>query len=128
MAYRLAYKHDGKGNTVEGNLQILIDAVLNGKSVRVLVEDDKRGHSYVFDAQLLFAKEDFVCAQNTSIVSTDQNEDLTLRFKEKCYYWLVIACTKGYLDITRYNLGENTRVQEKEHTREHHTMRWFIDE
>jgi hypothetical protein len=128
MSYRVAYRHDGKGNALDGSLQILIDAVLNGRKVRVLVEDDKRGHSYVFDGEFLFAQEDFVCAQNTSIISVDQDEDMTLRFKEKCYKWLLIACTKGYVDITRYNLGENTRVQDKEHTREHHTMRWFIDE
>jgi len=128
MSYRLVYKHDSKGNCLEGELQTLINAVLNGKPVRILVEDDKRGHSYVFDGQLLFAKEDFVCAQNTSIVSTDQDMDMTLKFKEKCYNWLVIACTKGYLDITRYYLGKNTRVQDKEHTREQHTMKWFVDE
>jgi len=128
MAYRLAYKHDDEGNAVEGSLKALVEAVLNGKSVRVLVEDNKRGHSYVFDAQLLFAKEDFVCAQNTSLVSVDQNEDLTLKFKEKCYYWMVIACTKGYLEIIRYNIGENTRVQDKERTRESQAMKWFVDE
>lgn len=130
MAYQLIYSHDDTGNAVDGNLADLVDAVSNGKSLRVLVEDDIRGNGYIFDSQLTsFVKDGdvSVCAQNSSIISNDQDTDQTLRFKDKCYRWLVIACTKGYLDITRYFLEDDIRVPEKEHTRENHTMKWFVD-
>jgi len=128
MAYRLAYKHDEKGNAIEGNLKSLIEAVSNGCDVKVLVEDDKRG-LYIFKTDFVFVNGGFVCAQNPyGGVSTIPDTDGTLKWNDDILYnWMVIACTKGYLDITRPMVGSVERCPGKEHTREYHSMTWFID-
>lgn len=137
MGWTLAYHHDENGNPISGTkIKDLIDAVLNGHDVKVLVMDDKRGHSYIFKTDFVFASNDgsFVCGQNPyGGVSVDQDQDRTLKWKDEdsveggLYNWMVIACTKGYLDITRPLLGSPERCKGKEHTREYHKMKWFID-
>lgn len=132
MGWTMVYRHNGKGEKIEGDFNVLKEAVLNGHDVKVLVEeDDNRGGVYVFKTDFVFANDDFICAQNPyGGVSVDKDTDNTLKWKKNLYNWMVIACTKGYLDIIRPILGSNELCpgkDGKEHNREHHTMKWFVD-
>ncbi len=55
MSWTLVYANNDQGLRTAGDEELLIDAVLNGKPVRILV-DDGRDQPLVIDAQSLWVK------------------------------------------------------------------------
>lgn len=120
MSWELAYSHDANGNMLAGDKKLLIDSALNGQPIRFLI--DYKEHQYATDAQCLWVKNGNVYAQNTSHVSV-QFQGSALKFQNDAYWWMIVADTNGFLDMSRWNVGEH---KDRGHTRDRHPMKWFV--
>lgn len=101
-AWTLVYAHDGEGKPTYGNIDVLIDAVRNGKDVRVVLND-----SYATSAQNLWIANGKVYMQNTTHVSVKFVGDV-LQFQDNAYHWFIIVDTDGNRHMSRWSVGEHT--------------------
>ena len=120
MSWELAYAHDANGNKLSGDKHLLIESVKTGQPVRVLISYSD--HDYVTDAQCLWVKDGNVYAQNTSHVSVEF-QGAVLKFQNDAYWWMIVADTNGYIDMSRWKLGAHTP---KDHTSDRCAMKWFV--
>jgi hypothetical protein len=126
MAYTLAYAHDANGNRTAGDINFLIDSLLNGSQVRILLEvPEGMGwgpYEYICEGHTLHIKSGVVYATNTLDLGTTFEEG-ELRFLDDSYHYLIIVSTKGELEQVRWNIGEHTS---RGHTQEQLAMKWFV--
>jgi phosphoribosylcarboxyaminoimidazole (NCAIR) mutase len=121
-AWQLAYTHDENGMRTAGDINTLIDAVRQGRQVRLLLSLLDR-YEYITEAQNLWLKDGIVYAQNTTQVSVDFKDDL-LSFTEDACHTMIVVSTQGDLDVTRWLLGKH---KEKGHTSHKTAISWFIN-
>lgn len=121
-AWQLAYAHDENGIRTTGNINTLIDAVRQGKQVRLLLSLFDR-YEYITEAQNLWLKDGIVYAQNTTQVSVDFKDQI-LAFSEDACHTMIVVSTQGNLDVTRWLLGKH---KEKGHTSHKTAISWFIN-
>lgn len=119
--WTLAYAHDKDGNPLEGDINVLINAVKNGQDVKIIMNDNQDEY-YSTEAENLWVKKGIVYAQNTSSVSVEFQGKI-LRFQEDSYYWMVIVSTIGNRDMIRWSVGEHTP---QGHDSDKVAMKWFI--
>lgn len=129
MCWRLVYANDASGKSVYGDVDGLIRAVRDGRSVRVVLESkepfpaphDTSLHS--FEANAIRVRKGIVFAVNTLDVSSNYVDDDCL-FIEDSYYYMLTASTKGILEQIRWNVGEHVM---RGHNQIRLAMRWFTD-
>lgn len=121
-AWELAYAHDENGIRTAGDINTLIDAVRQGRQVRLVLCLLDR-YEYITEAQNLWLKDGIVYAQNTSQVSVDF-KDKVLAFSEDACHTMIVVSTQGDLDVTRWLLGKH---KAKGHTSHKTAISWFTN-
>lgn len=124
-AWTLVYANDSSGNTTSGNIQTLIDAVMNGKRVRFIAGWD--GPSpWAMDAQTVWVRYGKVYVQNTSNVqSIWQGEKLMLPSDNSTSNIFFNLDTSGNLNYSIWLVGEHTRAMPDTQAKE--SIKWFVD-
>ncbi|CAG2184451.1 unnamed protein product [Mytilus edulis] len=112
--WSLAYEHDEHGESIDGSLDYLRSAILNGKRVRL------HYHSgYLIEADELIIRNGHVTAQVLGHVS---NSGKTFH-SDAYWYWENVATT-GAVETVRYNIGSHTS---RGKTNYRQRIKWFID-
>jgi hypothetical protein len=102
--WKLIYYNSDRGDSLKGNISDLINAVKNGKQVRIVMEKD----SVIFAAaaEYLWVNNNMVYAQNNGQVSAHfAGEELV--FQDNSYYWMFIVNTNGERNMIRWAVGEH---------------------
>ncbi len=118
--WKLVYYNSDEGEVLDGNLNNLINAVENGKQVRIVMEKDKI--TSAAEAQYLWVKDDVVYAQNNEQVSVRVVEG-KLVFQKDSYYWMFIVNTDGERDMIRWSVGAHDMRGENE---DRVYIKWFV--
>lgn len=118
--WKLIYYNSNDGETIEGDISDLINAVENGKQVRVVV--DQGSITFATDAEYLWVFHDVVYAQNNGQVSVGPTGN-KLNFINDSYYWMFLVNSKGERDMIRWSVGEHKMVGRN---KESVSVKWFI--
>jgi len=119
-SWKLVYYNSQDGKTIKGNIKDLINAVKNGKQVRVVM-----GQGSIIsaaNADFLWVKNNVVYAQNNSQVSC-HFEGNKLVFQDDSYYWMFIVDTNGKREAIRWSVGEHVTKGKSE---ERIPIKWFV--
>jgi hypothetical protein len=129
MSWTKVYATDAAGVVVFGDVDVLIRAVYDGASVKVVLTSAQlylpltAPYLYSFQAHTVHVRNGVVFATNTLDVSTMFVGD-DLRFQEDSFYYMVIASSSGSLEQIRWNVGEHVP---RGHDQGQWAMRWFVD-
>ena len=99
--WALLYEHDAKGEAVYGRREDLLTALRDGGTVGVYVPRFR----YAVPAEHVHVEDGHVCAQfwkNACIASW-------MSFKRDVYWWMLMLCTSGYGQASRYYVGGKFR-------------------
>ena len=99
--WTLLYEHDAKGEPVYGRRDDLLKALRDGGTVGVYVPHFR----YAIAAEHVHMEDGHVCAQiwkNACIASW-------MSFKRDVYWWMLMLCTSGYGQASRYYVGGKFR-------------------
>lgn len=124
MAWTLVYSNDANGNATFGNIQTLINAVLEGKRVRFLV-DQGVGFIWVMDAQTVWIRNNIVYVQNTSFVLTNGWQGNVLTFPADAQRFFYMADTNGIVLYSPWRAAEQTRTGPD--FQANYPIKWFVD-
>jgi len=118
--WKLIYYNSENGETIKGNIDILINAVKNGQQVRIVFEQE----SLIFatDAEYLWVLDNVVYAQNNGQVSVGQRGN-KLFFQDDSYYWMFLINSNGERDMIRWSVGEHDMVRRN---KDKVSIKWFI--
>ncbi|NEP04893.1 MAG: hypothetical protein F6K25_05690 [Okeania sp. SIO2G4] len=120
MSWSLVYANDMSGNTTAGDKNLLIEAVNQGESVRILVDSGEV--QIITVAQTLWVKNGIVYAQNTSHVSVAFQGNI-LKFQDDSYWFMIVVDTQGNRDVIRWDVGaHNPRGHEQDRV----AIKWFV--
>jgi hypothetical protein len=126
MSWTLVYANDTSGAVTFGKIDTLINAVRNGASVNVVLQQKSSGYTYSFRAQSVHVKDGVVSATNTLDVSSHY-VGTELLFLDDSYYYMLIANTSGTLDQLRWNVGEHTPRGHDQGHDAWNNIQWFVD-
>lgn len=108
--WELVYHNDVEGNTVEGNIEALIEAVRKGDEIRIYwsaqsPNDKTKKVEHFADAKFLTVLSDsIVFAQIDPIIGqTPDFDSQTIRFKENLQ-WSLLAASNGKSDTMMRNV------------------------
>lgn len=118
--WKLVYYNSDRGEVLDGNLNSLINAVKNGKQVRIVMG---KGEIIVAaEAQYLWVKDNIVYAQNNGQVSV-RYVGGKLVFQKDSYYWMFIVNTDGERGMIRWSVGEHEMRGQNE---DRVYTKWFV--
>jgi len=118
--WKLVYENDQNGKTVNGDIHFLIDAILEGKEVRVLTYNDEQ--IYLTDAENIWVRNGIVFIQNSSNISASFTGD-NLFFIDDTYHWYFTLNSEGKRNMSRWLVGEHTL---KKNSSDKVAIKWFI--
>lgn len=108
--WELVYHNDEVGNTIEGDIEVLIEAVREGEEIRIYwsaqsANDKTKKVEHFADAKFLTVLSDSVVfAQIDPIIGQTPDFDLkTITFKENLE-WSLMAATNGKSDTMMRNV------------------------
>jgi hypothetical protein len=119
-SWDLLYEHDEQGNSINGTVDRLIEAVNNGYPIKVRIHFPKNT-VHVIDAELLIIEDQMVYASNTSQISLTKNETGNPIYQAEPYHYYVIVGSDGHHHATRVFI-DGTKRNEND-TRRH--MAWI---
>ena len=119
-SWELVYYNSQDGKTLDGNIKNLINAVKNGKQVRVVMEQGQVISAA--NADFLWVKNNVVYAQNNDQVSCHFVGN-KLVFQDDSYYWMFIVDTNGKRETIRWTVGEHEMRGKGE---ERISVKWFV--
>ena len=128
MSWSKIYANDAAGAPVFGDVNVLIRAVYDGASVKVILVSDEvyppltAPYLYSLQAHTVHVRNGIVFATNTLDVSTTFIGD-ELRFQDDSFYYMLIANARGSLEQIRWNVGEHVT---RGHDQSTWAMRWFV--
>jgi len=127
--WKLIYHHDSDGNAIEGNIEALIQAVYDGKDVRVAwwSRKNEEGVSRVYHvadaAFLTIMKDSIVMAQIQPIYGqTPEFENYTITLKENLE-WVSIGGTNGHSDAMMRNTVTGEIIG---HHQRKNARKWYV--
>jgi hypothetical protein len=65
-SWKFVYENDKEGHVVRGDINSLIDAVTQGKEVRVMIFNEDSENLYITEAENIWVRNNIVHIQNTS--------------------------------------------------------------
>ena len=108
--WELVYHNDKDGKTIEGKIENLIEAIRNGKDIRIYWSSQRKNDrtkkvEHLTEAKFLTVLSDtIVFAQIDPIIGQTPNYDLqTVKLNEKLE-WVLIAATNGKSDSMMRNI------------------------
>jgi hypothetical protein len=129
MSWTKVYANDAAGGIAFGDVNVLIRAVYDGASVKVVLASEDlylpltAPYLYSLQAHTVHVRNGLVFATSTLDVSTTFAGD-DLRFQDDSFYYMVIASTSGALEQIRWNVGEHVP---RGHDQGTWAMRWFVN-
>uniref|UniRef100_A0A3G9CNH9 Shell matrix protein n=1 Tax=Laqueus rubellus TaxID=93892 RepID=A0A3G9CNH9_LAQRU len=112
--WQQVFENDKAGKHVSGSLSKLINGINNGARVRVSL-----GTYFTEADSVSIVKGNVVCGQLLQHVSKASWQS----FQSNAYHWWVMACSNGFYQMTRYNVGDHTHRGD---TRTKGSFKWFI--
>ncbi len=119
--WQLVYENNKDGKAVNSDIKQLIEAIKNGKEVRVVT---LAGDNYTtaFNAENIWIKNGIVYIQNTQHISVKFKEDKLL-VKKDAYHWYVILSSKGDRTMSRWSVGAHLS---RGNNQDKVALRWFV--
>jgi len=120
----LTYENDGLGNSVDGDIMLLVKAIREGADVKVMIP--RYGNEdMIFNCESTYiVAGNIVACQNTSVISVDGSHGLNFGFQDNAYNWYVMLNTEGKIDMSRWLVGEHT-LHPYGHTQSTTGIKWF---
>ena len=118
--WKLVYYNSDEGACLKGNLSHLIDAVENGKQVRVVMEQGDI--ICAVDANYLWVKDNIVYAQNNGQVSSHFEGNM-LVFQDDSYYWMFIVSSNGDRQAIRWLVGDHNSLGKNN---DRISIKWYV--
>ncbi|WAR14337.1 hypothetical protein MAR_004442, partial [Mya arenaria] len=108
--WRKVLAHDKFGTVTSGSKVALTDAVKLGARVRYIMRFDGSDSTTLQEADYIAIYGADVGANHVRSVSIEKTPGSTveLRFQKNPYWWFTIAATTGYVDMSRWTVGEHT--------------------
>ena len=97
--WSLVYEHDAKGEAVYGRRENLVAALRDGATMTMIL--DFWDEPYTSQADHVHIEQGNVCAQFWKHASFSN----WMSFQTNVYWWIIIVCTSGYGQATRYYVG-----------------------
>ena len=121
-SWKLVYENNKDGEVITGSVDDLIEAIKNGKELRVVTYNDEKQTAYATIAENIWINNGMVYFQNTSHISVEYKGD-DLNFQNNAYHWYIIINTKGVRNMSRWYVGEHTP---KGNSSDRVAAKWFV--
>lgn len=123
-AWTLIYANDETGNTTYGNISALINAIKQGKNVKVSTSDEGIDYLSACDEVYVNTDNSVTCStlQNISIRSTLPGANFG--FQDNAYHYFRMINTKGQRSAIRWSVGEHADRGRSDETI---GIKWFIN-
>ncbi|XP_052820043.1 uncharacterized protein LOC128245863 [Mya arenaria] len=124
--WRKVLAHDKFGTVTSGSKVALTDAVKLGARVRYIMRFDGSDSTTLQEADYIAIYGADVGANHVRSVSIEKTPGSTveLRFQKNPYWWFTIAATTGYVDMSRWTVGEHTN---RGHNSQTAAIEWFVN-
>ena len=118
-----AYENDANGNTVSGDKDTLIAAIMSGRSIRVLIVYDDATRVTAIDASAVFVRYGEVFAQVSWASASWQppNRD-QMTYLEPHSEYMVILSTTGYASRRKLTFPEASTADKTNH----YGVKWYL--
>ncbi len=118
--WKLVYENDPEGNTINGDIDSLINAVQNGKELRVFTYTVEQ--QYITDAENIWIRNGIVYMQNSSNIGVSFKGE-RLFVQDDAYHWYFTINTKGERNMSRWLVGEHAP---KGDNSDRIAVKWFV--
>lgn len=115
-SWKLLFEHDENGIPLNGNVDQLIEAVINGYAIRIRVHHPD-GVIQVMDAPLVSVDHGVVYASDIDQISKTRDINGNYIYQEKTYHYYVIAGSNGHFHAKRifFDGKERNTTNSKRH-------------
>ncbi|XP_052760716.1 uncharacterized protein LOC128203362 [Mya arenaria] len=124
--WRKVLAHDEFGTVTSGSKAALTDAVMQGARIRYIMGIDEIGSITIHKADNIDISGADIGAMHVRSVSVEKTPRSTaeLRFKTNPYWCFTMAVTTGFVDMSRWTVGEHT---DRGHTSRTSAIEWFVN-
>jgi hypothetical protein len=119
-AWDKVYANDATGNVTFGSLATLIDAVQQGKDVKVSMNGAYFTCQYVF----VVSSSSVACTNNTNISIQSVVPGASFGFQNDAYHAFFVVNTLGQRDVSRWSVGAHI---DRGHSKDALPIQWFVN-